>query len=414
MKILYCCPFAHYSGHHPHVSVIEPEALQNAGHGVTLLTFCGLIDDIQPKVSQIKVVNHGWKYDILHKIRQKTLPRWFLMLYETFVTLRKAVKLYKEDNYDVIHLRDGDPFLFVSFMMPSAKWVVSALGSVVYAPKTTFKDWVNKPFLAIYSLALSFIGGGIWKPLYRNALNSGNYVLIVQNDRALNGFKTYLGGVFEDYVYCIPRGVEDLVTPMDKNEAKVKVGSPDKYTVLSFGAPHQGKNMDVIFHALKDLDVHLVHGGVHTYSLGGSPAELAGKYGVSGKCTIHDRFIGQEDKPMFFGCADVAILSYTRVFASTSSVLLECCKFGLPVIASNNHPLGDDVLKYKLGMTFEAEDVESLVATIKLFQLCSKKELAIYKTNCLNYAVDRSIRRWAMDCGQMYGRLHEKTVIAVT
>lgn len=405
MKILYCCPFAHYSGHHPHVSVIEPEALQKAGHDVTLLTFCGLIDDIQPAVPQVMVLDKDSKWrKRLHGIRQKTLPRWFLMLAETYITLRKAVKVYNT-GYDVIHLRDGDPFLFVSFLMPPAKWVISVMASVVYAPKTTFKDWIRKPFLSLYSLALKVIGGGIWKPLYNSILYKKSMIFVVQNERALAGFKNYLDGIFAPYTECVSRGVENHVKPLERQEAQKIIGCPDKFTVLSFGAPHQGKNIDVVFHALKILDVHLVHGGVHTYSLGGSPVELAKKYKVESKCTIHDRFIGQEAKPAFFGCADVAILSYTKIFASTSSVLLECCKFGLPVIASDNHPLGDEVKKYKLGMTFKAEYLQDLEVTIRLFQQLNSKEIAVMKTNCLNYALDHSINKWAEGCGELYERL---------
>ena len=45
MKILYVCPFAHYSGHHPHVASVEPDTLQDNGIDTTLLTFCGIINE---------------------------------------------------------------------------------------------------------------------------------------------------------------------------------------------------------------------------------------------------------------------------------------------------------------------------------------------------------------------------------
>ena len=110
IKVLYVCPFAHYSGHHPHVATVEPGILKDNGVDVSLLTFCGIINDARVIVPHIKVLNPCKKtliHSVLIFIRRSTLPRWGLMLCETMATLMKAVYLKRRDGYDILHLRDG-------------------------------------------------------------------------------------------------------------------------------------------------------------------------------------------------------------------------------------------------------------------------------------------------------------------
>jgi glycosyltransferase involved in cell wall biosynthesis len=136
---------------------------------------------------------------------------------------------------------------------------------------------------------------------------------------------------------------------------------------------------------------------MHVYSLGGNPADMMIKYGLGKRAKVFDYFIPEDKKPLFFGAADVVVLSYTKVFASTSSMLLEAAKFGIPVIASNNHPLGDDVLRYDLGLCFEAENVDSLINTIQAFRGLDTATHEQMRKNGVQYAANNSISKWATE-----------------
>lgn len=66
IKVLYTCPNAHYSGHHPHVATVEPVYLKNNGFDVGLLTFCGILTGVKPDVNNYYVVNP--KTDIVNPV----------------------------------------------------------------------------------------------------------------------------------------------------------------------------------------------------------------------------------------------------------------------------------------------------------------------------------------------------------
>ena len=114
MKVLYICPYAHYSGHPPWAAVHEPDMLKQSGVDVTLLTTCGLIKGMNPKVKEIRAIPESVN-KILNPLRSNTLTRWVFMVFETMWVLGKAVRLRKE--YDAFYLRDGEPYLFMSHLV---------------------------------------------------------------------------------------------------------------------------------------------------------------------------------------------------------------------------------------------------------------------------------------------------------
>jgi glycosyltransferase involved in cell wall biosynthesis len=394
-KILYVCPFAHYSGHHPHV---------------------GIIDDLTPRVSFTSVIPRRLSKfrKCLKKLRSITLLRWLMMLAETEITLFLAVYLYYKDKYDVIHLRDGDPFLFapllLAFFFDDIKWAISVTGSVLYAPKTKWQYWFKRPALALYSLALNLTGNKLWEIPYKAVMITNKIIIMPQNEKAEQDFGEYLHHTFKGHIMTVKRGVNDSLEPMDKTRARVRLGLPeDKLVLLSFGAPHQGKCMPIIFQAVAIANTtYLIHAGKHSYSLGGNPEELAKECQLDGRCKVFDYFIPEDEKVLFFSCADAVILSYTKIFSSTSSMLLEAAKFNRPVIASNNIPLAQDIKDYKLGLVFEAENAVSLASTIKEFQKLSPCSLKTISNNCNKYIEDHSISKWAKDCEQVYKKLGTK------
>ncbi len=343
MKINYVCPFAHYSGHHPHVAGLEPIALKQLGHDVTLSTFQGIINDTYVDIKHKKIIHNQTIKKNLYRLRQHTLLRWWLMVLETFIVIGKAI--VDIDKYDVTYIRDGDPFLFVVFselllLKKRHKIAISVTGSAVFAPK--IKHWYKHTLSTIYTVALYLIVHPVWKPLYSAVIKQHDIMMIAQNDRVVKAFSNRANHVFKDVLHKVSRGVSEDIPIISQQEARKKLDIPDKFTILSFGAPHQGKNLNIVFHAVSEIpDIQIVHGGMHNYSLGGNPADMAKKYRLDGRSKIFDYFIPENEKINFFGAANVVVLSYTTVFGSTSSMLYEAARFGVPVIASNNHPLMD-------------------------------------------------------------------------
>ncbi len=122
LKVLYVCPFAHYSGHPPWAATYEPDALARAGGEVNLLTFCGITGEIKVKVPHLTVMSQARFTRPIQRVTRLFLARWTLstlpiMFLENFLTLAVAIRLKRKLKYDIIHLRDGEPFLFTPLLL---------------------------------------------------------------------------------------------------------------------------------------------------------------------------------------------------------------------------------------------------------------------------------------------------------
>ncbi len=409
IKVLYVCPWAHYSGHHPYAARIEPEFLTKAGVDVTLVTFCGITNNPLIPIPHYKVIKKRWR--ILNWVGKSIIPRWFIMAGETIATLIKAMRLYRQFKFDVIYLRDGEPFLFIPHLLSvpfrGYRWVVSLTAANLFIPKQTILRLLENPFAFFYAMALYLVNGAFWIPLYRLSLSRNTFIFVAQNEESHRGYETYQGGIFAGKVVCIPLGTVSDFTPVSKSEARKKLGLPrDGIIMLSFGAPNTGKNIEVVVKAAKQVtEIFVVHAGTQTFSLGSNPTMLTKKYELDERTAIFDYYVPEEEKPLFFCASDAILLSYTKAFKSTSSMLWEAAKYRLPVISSNANQLGKVVKEYNLGLLFEAEDAQSLVDAIRRFICIAPSEVEKMKVGCERFTDDFSYDKWAQRCVEVFKKL---------
>jgi glycosyltransferase involved in cell wall biosynthesis len=400
LKIIYVCPYAHYSGHHPHASTIEPKVLFDAGVDVILVTFCGITNNPTMPVKHYKVMN-DWR--ILKWIRKSTIPRWFLMLCETVATLWKAIRLYRKYSYDVIYLRDGEPFFPISHMLSlpfrNIRWVVSLTGANLFTPNPSRYKLLRNPFIYIYVAMQKLMQSDIWRSGYKLSLARNKFAFVTQNDEVRLGYNKYQGGIFNGKVKCVPLGVPaNSVIRVSKTLARTKLDLPQngRLVLLSFGAPHPGKDIETLVKAQHGVkNTFVIHVGTQAFSLGSNPKKLTEEYGVGERTAIFDYYVPEGMKPLFFGGADAIVLSYTKVFKPTPSMLWETVKYGLPVISSDANLLGKLVRKYNLGILFKAENSDSLIDAIHQFSKLGNKELGEIKAGGQKFISDYSHDKWA-------------------
>lgn len=409
ISVLYVCPYAHYPGHFAAAAVQETQTLAEAGVETMLLTFCGVIGKakIQVPCSVAFPETHLTKpiHNFIRLLRKWTISRWLVMFLETLITLSRAISIKRKRKIDIIHLRDGEPFIFLSHLLSlpfrGYSWVVSLTASNIYPPKPkTFTQ-------SIYTTAVRFVNSGMWRPLYRISLAKNSFIFLTQNETARRDYNSYLGGIFRGKVIYLPLGSDKPVKTIDKNKARRKLKLPlDKPVFLSFGAPHSGKDLETIFRAVGELeDVCLVHAGSQAFSLGANTSNLADKFNKPNRIIIIDHYISEEEKPYYFFAADAAILSYTRQFLSTSSLLWEACRFGTPVIASDNGQLRELVESYDVGLLFKAQNSDFLREAMVHFIKLNPEQIELLKRSCRRFANEFSLERWAQKCIEIYDNL---------
>jgi glycosyltransferase involved in cell wall biosynthesis len=335
------------------------------------------------------------------------------MLFETASTIAKAISIKHREGVDIIHLRDGEPFLFMShlFSLPfkDISWVVSLTAANIYLPKMPKLETRTLP-LIIYILVLRFVvNSPVWRLLYRVSLRRNNFRFITQNRAAERDYSQYLGGVFGNRVQYLPIGVRRMNhnIQVSKREARRILGLPQRKLIfLSFGAPHSGKDLDVVFSVLQGMrDVYLVHAGKQAFSLGSHPESLAKRYGMEDRVVVKDYYIPEEEKLYYFAATDAVIISYTREFLSTTSVLWEACRFRTPVIASDNGQLKELMEAFQPGLLFRAQDTDSLKEAIIRFISLKPDDVEILKNNCRRFSQEFSMEKWAQRCLEIYDSL---------
>jgi glycosyltransferase involved in cell wall biosynthesis len=420
IKVLYVCPFAHYSGHPPWAAIHEPDALARAGADVTLLTFYGIVDNTEVKVPHITVIPRTKRLSPTQRLVNLFLTRWSLlrwpsMFLENLWVLSKAVRLKRKLNYDIIHLRDGDPFLPIPFLISlpegNSNWVISLMGGGLYKPPRLFAT-LRKDFrLFVYEMALRIIHSKLWRPLYRRSLAKNRFLILTQSEAGRQRYDSYMQGIFSGRVTYLMMGQGDMDKSVSKEEARRHLGMPqDKPIFLSFGVPHPGKDLETVFCAVKGIpNIILVQAGKSTFSVGPNPTRLAENYAIVDKVIIRDNYISEKEKPYYFFAADAVILSYTKQFLSTVSVLWDACHFRTPVIASDNGQLGELVQAFRVGLLFKAQDAISLKDAISRFTSLKPDEIEALKKNCQKFSDEFSIGKWAQGCLEIYkGLLSDK------
>ncbi len=400
VRVIYVCPSAHWAGHYPHAVTKESLALLEAGIEVSICTFRGILSQDEPSTIPQETVASSWIgrplsfFTHLLTLSSKTKGlAWFL---EQLATLLLAVKLKKKLRYDVIYLRDGDPFIFLPFILGLVfkhyRWAVSLIGyKIIRSPNSLF---------------YKFISASIWKPIYRRSFSNNQFTFLCQNKYIKDYFeKNFLGGILSGRISVVPLGVEATADPIPQGKAKQYLDLPsNKSILLHFGALHPGKNIEIVLAAIEDIpDALLVHAGEAASSV--NLNNLVQRYRLGSKAIIRDRYISEAEKQYYFAAADVLILSYKRDFWQTTGLLWETARFKLPVIASDTGELGELVKKYQLGLVFKAENTTSLREALFNFLSSSQDKMDSIRNNYQKFCHEFSINNWAKSSVEIFLQL---------
>jgi len=236
------------------------------------------------------------------------------------------------------------------------------------------------------------------RTLYRISLSRNAFLYTCQNERLLRHYSTkFLGGLLKGRVYPLPpmvRSTPDNQNPITSDQARRSLGiRPDVVVFLSFGTLHWAKDLRTVVNALKRFpNAVLLYAGRTASTELDEFIQL--RQEMPSSYLIHDRYIPEESKPIYFAASSAIILSYKRDLAPTSSMLWDACRFQLPVIASNNEQLADLLARFQVGLTFEAQNPDALAEAVSRFLLFDKRQIEEMKANCRAFSDEFSESKW--------------------
>lgn len=344
-RILYVSPWAHRTGHYSYATSIECSMLSSIAK-VNIVCYDDAVVNVPIGVRILKV-----KRPKLLKFVGK-IQNWLSMFLEDLYLLILISIWSLRERYDVVHVRDADPFPFVAFIAAllsrNKNWAMSYV-STWSARSPTFSR---------------FISSRVWKPLYSIAIRRKNIVVHCQNEDLLRFLGTsFCGGALSRRSILIPVFVpnerEQLTT---KIEARRALNLPlEGFIFLSIGAVHRGKLFGPIIEAASGHERWwIVHKGALMEHV-----DLTAK----GRRNLILRLepFTQTEEALYYIASDAVILSYRADFVETASTLWRAVYYRLPVLASDSISIGNLVRRYNLGLLFEPGNFGDLRRAIEEF-----------------------------------------------
>jgi glycosyltransferase involved in cell wall biosynthesis len=409
MKVLVVEPFGHRGGHPSAHTKYLTGALADAGANVTLVTFDGLLGEApawHANMKHISFVAESGRFGPVWRFLSRHLPHTLSSILITLCVFHFAIRQDRKEKNDVIHVLDaGVP----DYDFP---W----FGSLVKHHCLTFTLFYSSRELRLkirragpthplskrqiwmrFQLWLETLLGrrpatALKRFLYRRA-ERRNHLAFICYTKTVHD--SYTDSPYYDKIVNMPRGVsvpfQQVLKPVETRQ--ILGLSQDGAVFLHFGGNHTGKNFEVIFQAAKDLPepyTLLFAGKVNPINPENNPVVLAEKYALRQNTIIVNRFILEEEMPDYFYAADATILSHRKYFGGASGVLATTAQFSMPVIAADVGEVGEAVKNYGLGLTFEADNAQSLREAILSFLNLKEEQKQDMKRNLLRFAQDHS------------------------
>lgn len=163
-------------------------------------------------------------------------------------------------------------------------------------------------------------------------------------------------------IATIPHGLYDQYPILDKMESKSRLGVDGKTVLLFFGLLRPYKGVTHLIQAFENLPPEILEKTV--LFIAGEAWEdqesldLIHHSPQSDRILLENRYISDEDIPVFFSAADILVLPYTR--ASQSGVAHIGIAYGLPILATKVGGLVESLGSYSGTRFAEPGDMKGL------------------------------------------------------
>lgn len=419
MKVLLVEPLGHLGGHMSAHTKYLSEALAHTDIDATLLTFDGLLGSRHGLDAKLKHVSFISKTGIFSPVF-RFLP--FQHIVGTICTFL-ILFLLRRQRFDVIHILDcyerenSFPMFAVIVNHYGLVLTLFATSRAVELKNlgTKFRDAFFKRQvkicleLCLIRISWTRLARAFRRYLYNRAAKRNHLAFCCYTRSVCESHSESLQ--FSKVVRMFHGVGIPETQSMPQIEARESLGlSLDGPLFLHFGDNHSMKCFEAIFQAFRSLPSYyklIFAGRVNPIFQDNNPWKLASKYDCNKKTIIIDQYIPEEEMRQYFYAADAVIISHRREHRGGSGVLAPACRYGVPVIASNTDTgeLGEIVDGYKLGLTFTAEDHQSLQESILSFLNLEEDKRKEIKNNFFNFALTHSWEKAAEDHVVLYQNL---------
>ena len=177
-------------------------------------------------------------------------------------------------------------------------------------------------------------------------------------------------GIAEDKIDVIFHGnyVASVSPDITRDMARAHFGiAPDKRVLVFFGQIKDVKGLDVLLQGFalareKDKSLHLLIGGRVWKTDFSKYAQIIDRHALAPHCSLHIRYIPDDEVPYFYRCADLVVLPHLRIYQS--GVVLLAMSYGSPVLVSDIAGMLEAINDERTGFVFRSRDPAHLAQRI--------------------------------------------------
>lgn len=177
-------------------------------------------------------------------------------------------------------------------------------------------------------------------------------------------------GVAQEKIDVIPHGnyIASVPAGVTRDMARAHFGiDNDRRVLVFFGQIKDVKGLDVLLQAFAlarqtDERLHLLIGGRVWKTDFSKYAEIIERHGLGPHCSLHIRYIPDDEVAYFYRCADLVVLPYLRIYQSGAALL--AMSHGSPVLVSDIEGMLEAVGDDRTGFVFRSGDPTHLAHRI--------------------------------------------------
>lgn len=340
-------PHAHYPSHYWTDTLALMQALQQRGLRVRTVVFSAGTELIpaeqRGRVEPVfRRLPFPWNRLAMGKTQHRRRTK-LMFNCETLVCLVKAVRMARECDNPILHFIGGS-FWLIFLAVPRfrrLRFVYTLYGGLL--PKQARSAAASPPSKSLLAQAL------------RRALVTGRLDFVCETEFIRDNAAPLAGS----HVHIVPYAVDDQKALPVQDDARRRLGLPaTEKILLFFGTHRREKDYHTALKGclmLPDPPLVLFVGKV----ISDNDPRLVVAECRYPKARIVDEFVPEEMAKLCFAAADAVALPYEANFSRGSGVLIECCCYLRPMIASATPYFSAFIARYGCGVTFAAGDSAS-------------------------------------------------------
>ena len=266
--------------------------------------------------------------------------------FETWVCLRKALSIIRDEPNAVLHFVGGFYWLvMLATLFSRRKFVHSLYGEFFSAGSRGLRAFTSPQL----------------EKLIRRAVATGRLDFTCENELLRDQMTPLLGA----HIHVVPYAIDDTIQLPSRSEARQRLGLPaGEKIILFFGTHRREKDYRTALKGcltLPNPPLALFAGKVISSN---DPRQVIADCHYP-KGLVVDEFVPEEKIKDYFAAADAAALPYEAEFSRGSGVLIECCRFLCPIIASATPYFAPFLRRYNCGIAYTAGDSTSFAEAAK-------------------------------------------------